>query len=95
MRINIKENFPNDYISREAGEKLREEILKYSKEKEAIHIDFNQVQIASTSFMDEAFAKLALEGWTEKEFNQRVRLENMDSRDEKVLKQVCKYRGLI
>ncbi len=90
--ITIKSDFKEDYITRPAGEKLRHMILSAS---EPLVIDFKGVTIGSTSFFDEAFAKLVLEGWDIGRFKKEVKIKDMNPFDQKVFKQVCEYRGLI
>lgn len=93
--IVIKEKFAQDYISREAGERLRLMILEADDAQEQIEIDFEGVTIASTSFFDEGVAKLALEGWTQEKFKERVLMKKMNPRDLGVMEHMCRYRGLI
>lgn len=83
-RINIGQKFADDFISREAGEKLRNLILETAEDGDSIEIDFGGKIIASTSFFDEGFAKLAEYGWT-KEKLLSIRLKNINERDLKVL----------
>jgi hypothetical protein len=93
MKIIIKEEFKKDYISREAGEKLREIILVAIKNQEKITLDFADLIIASTSFFDEGIAKLVNEKIKPEEFNEFVTIKDINRNDQKVLDQVTKYRG--
>lgn len=93
-KIIIKREFEKDHISRVAGERLRHLIDEAYRGKKPISIDFSGVIIASTSFFDEGFAKLTLLGWNGERFKRWVRLEGMNARDQKVMLQVCKFRGL-
>ena len=90
MLIKVATEFKDDFTTRQAGERLRNIILT-SKEK--IVVDFNQVIVASASFFDEAFAKLAHEGWSSEKINQQISIENIFSRDLDLLRQTCKIRG--
>ena len=92
--IVIKKDFSEDHITRIAGEKLRYQILDADSKNERIIIDFSGVCIASTSFFDEGFAKLAEAGWTLKDLETRVTLKNIDSRDHRLLTQMCQNRGM-
>lgn len=92
--IRIKKEFQQDYISREAGERLRIMILRAAKEGKRAEIDFEHLKIASTSFLDEGLAKLVLEGWVKKDFDSRLELKNMDPKDRLVLEKLCLDRGL-
>ncbi len=93
--ITIKNEFKEDHISREAGEKLRNLILVALKKYEHITINFSGVIIASTSFFDEGFAKLQLLGWDKKDFNKKIKIIGMNTKDYEVLLIVCKNRGLM
>lgn len=91
MKINIKKEFPNDYISREAGERLRKMILENDSPHE---LDFEDLKVGSISFFDEAIAKLVESGWTSESVKQNLIFKNLYVFDEKLLKQVCLGRGL-
>ncbi len=85
MKIHIKKDFKNDYISREAGEKLRQIILQSN---EAIELNFQDIIIASASFLDEGIAKLIDEN-----FQIPLTITHMHYMDQKLLSQVCQARG--
>ena len=93
MNIIIKEKFKKDYISREAGEQLRKEILSAIENKENIILDFEDLIIASTSFFDEGIAKLVEENVAPERFNEYVTIKGLNRNDQKVLDRVTKYRG--
>lgn len=84
-RIDIKKEFAQDWISREAGERLRHLILQATKEGKTVEIDFSGLIIASTSFLDEGLAKLIEEGWSTEEITSRVHCKNLHPRDREVL----------
>ena len=90
--INIREEFGQDYTTREAGERLRLLILDAFGRDAVVEIDFSGVKVASASFFDEAFAKLALEGWNREDFYRRLSYIHLHHMDEKLLEQVCKVR---
>jgi len=92
-RISIKDQFADDRITRVAGEKLRHVILEADGNGEKIEIDFSDVVIASTSFLDEGIAKLALEGWSKEKIDEQVHLKKIHRLDLKVLNQIRKSRG--
>jgi len=94
MISKIKENFSSDYISREAGERLRNQILSAIKNKTQLTLDFEGLIIASTSFFDEGIAKLGTE-ITNEEFNEFITIKNLNKNDQKVLDQVSSYRHFI
>ena len=95
MKIEMKKEFEKDYITREAGERLRMSILGAYKKGEILELDFSGMTIASTSFFDESIAKLAKEGLTKKEFEKIVRLKGLNPRDQKLLDDLCRYRGFV
>lgn len=95
MKINIKSDFKEDYISRGAGETLRHKIANAIRRKEKLEIDFSEVVVASISFFDEAFAKLAGDGFYRSVFNQLIKLKNLHPRDLELFESLCKKRGFV
>ena len=94
-RIKIKKVFADDHISRAAGERLRFWILENTKDATPVQVDFENMVIASTSFFDEAFAKLAEENWTQEQFKSLVKIQKLNPMDQEVLEYVCHYRKLL
>lgn len=90
MIITIKEQFPNDFTTRSAGEKLRELILAND---EPTVIDFKDIKIASASFFDEGLAKLAENNWTQLDVEEKIILKNIFIMDLKLLNNTCIVRG--
>ena len=90
MKIIIKEIFSKDYVTREAGERLRQMITQSS---EVIILDFSNIKVASTSFFDEAFAKL-IDEKEQKNWKEIIKIINMNEFDKKLLVQITQYRGL-
>jgi hypothetical protein len=93
MNIVIRDVFKDDYISRQAGEKLRFMIIDSIKKKNKLILDFSELIVASTSFFDEGFAKLCDEKIDVQEFMDYIVLKDLNKNDFKVLKQVSDYRG--
>lgn len=93
-KINIKSEFSQDYISREAGEKLRTIILENVKTGAPLTLDFSGLLVASTSFFDEGFAKLTSEGWDQKKLFQTITFEGLHPKDKMILDEMCKNRGM-
>lgn len=93
-KLSIKNDFGDDYISRKAGERLRDIILDSQKEGKEVQVDFSGVIVASTSFFDEGFAKLAEHGWSLEDFESRLELVNINPFDKRVLDEMCRHRGL-
>jgi len=91
--INIPEEFSKeDRMTRDGGEKLRYLILDLAQQNEVIELDFKKIPIASVSFWDEGVAKLLMEGWTQDELRERVRLVNVHPRDLEVLERLIGSR---
>ena len=91
VKLRIKEKFSKDYITREAGEKLRKMICQASP---PIELDFEELKVASSSFFDEGIAKLSLEGFDAKWVNENITFLNLHKLDAALLKQVCLARGI-
>jgi hypothetical protein len=85
ISINIKKEFSDDFLSRKAGERLRSMILEATKGNHKAEIDFSGIIIASTSFFDEGFAKLAEMNWTKDKFSSLLTLKNINPKDESIL----------
>ena len=92
--IVIKKEFANDFITREAGEKLRHVIEDSFARKEQLELDFTGLTVASTSFFDEGIAKLKFSDWTKEQLGKYVHSKGLHPGDQKVLKTVCRLRGL-
>lgn len=92
MKITIAKEFKNDFTTRAAGERLRKLILNATS---LVTINFIDVKIASSSFFDEAIAKLSCEGWTVEKIKENITFLNLFKRDKELLKSTCKIHGLI
>lgn len=94
INVNIRNDFPGDYVTRVAGENLRRMILEADSQDQKIEIDFSGVTIASTSFFDEGFAKLSDSGWTMEKLKTQITLKNIKPKDHIILLEMCKNRGI-
>ncbi len=94
ISINIKKEFSGDYITRVAGERLRNIILDAVARGEVVELDFTGAVVASTSFFDEGFAKLADFEWDKEKFRSSISIVGMNSRDEKLMREICAGRGI-
>lgn len=56
-------------------------IIDETAQGSSLEIDFSGCVIASTSFFDEGFAKLANLGWTQEKFDGFITLSHMDKKD--------------
>lgn len=90
--IHIPTEFADDRVTRAAGERLRRLIMSRADDSRPLEIDFDELVIASTSFFDEGFAKLAQEGWTRAHFESRLVLTAMNKFDRRVLERVLGER---
>lgn len=93
-KIHIKSVFKDDYITRVAGEKLRNMILKSVSENKKVELDFTDLMVASTSFFDEAIAKLVDHGWNRDQLSENILFKNLHPKDKMVMEKMCSYRGL-
>lgn len=92
ITIDIRKEFMGDWISREAGERLRKLIVEAVRQHKAVEIDFTNMMIASTSFFDEGIAKLAGEGWSREDLASRVHFKNLHRKDKSLMEALCKNR---
>lgn len=92
-RISIKEQFKDDHVTRDAGEKLRLMILNAAKSGTPIELDFAGLIIGSASFFDEGIVKLLSEGWDKNKLSQTLLLKNINKRDLEVLERLKKLRN--
>ena len=90
--IDIPKICPKDRISRVAGETLRHEIIEKLKSYDEVIVLFHGKRIASTSFIDEALAKLIDETLNEQEFWEKVILKDITKGDLKLLKSIIRSR---
>lgn len=92
ITICLKEAFKEDYISRAAGERLRNSIIAAEQKGESITLDFTGLVIASTSFFDEGFAKLVKLGWNQDKLFQVAQLKNIHPKDKILLEDIIRRR---
>lgn len=93
ITIHMKKDYPDDYISRKVGEKLRKRILEAFHNGEKVEIDFTGLTIASTSFFDEGIAKLFEEGWNHEMLKKWVFFKSLNPRDHDLLENLLRKRG--
>ena len=84
ININIKKHCGDDCVSRDDGFRLREWIEKEWKNNDKLTFDFGNLLIASVSFIDEAFAKLAFNHRKEELVN-KLKFENLRPFDRALL----------
>lgn len=84
-RIDIRKEFPDDRMSREAGERLRNMIIDAVDKDGCVEIDFGGLIIASTSFLDEGLAKLAEHSWSREKLYSTITFKGLHPRDREVM----------
>jgi hypothetical protein len=94
MNISIKKEFADDFVTREAGEKLRKLIIKGLEKKEKVTVDFTDSLIASTSFFDEGLAKLAQEKINFSQIRNDLSVTGLHRRDRELLESLCERRQI-
>lgn len=94
MKIELKKEFADDFITREAGEKLRDQIVKELGGGKSVELDFSGLVIASTSFFDEGIAKLALISDLSKAVKNNLHFVGLHPRDKELLLSLCRKRNL-
>lgn len=92
MRIDIRQVFADDWITRAAGERLREMILDRIGKGERVDLDFGGALVASTSFFDEGIAKLADHGWTRESLGERLSFRRIHPRDREIMEELFARR---
>jgi len=70
--------------SREEGRDVLVLLLKLWKRSETITLDFNNIQVASVSFIDEVFGTLALH-FTNEQLKEKLILKNLDDIDKRMI----------
>ncbi len=89
--IKIDEHCGDNRVSREDGLRMREWIQKEWGKHDRFVFDFNNILIASVSFMDEAFAKLAFE-YNRDELAGKLKFENLRPFDRALLNDLVMAR---
>jgi hypothetical protein len=91
MTINLKEKCGKQTISRQDGRVVADLIFNGLKEYETITIDFDNIMIASVSFLDEAFGKLAFQ-YSKETLKKRLAFEKIDKYDRALLNDILLSR---
>lgn len=92
LKIIIQKEFQDDYVSREAGERLRKILVTAIQNQEEAIVDFENKAIASTSFFDEGIAKLSLEEIPSEKIKKFIHLKNIHPRDQEICTILCNKR---
>ena len=93
MLIDLKDKCKKGTVTREDGEIIRKLLKEHWNTIEKFFIDFNNVEVASVSFIDEAFGKLAFEHTIE-ELRNKLELKNILEYDKSLLNDILisRYR---
>lgn len=91
MNIDLQKFCGKQTITRDDGEKVRDLIFFNWKKHDKIVLDFKNIQIASVSFIDEAFGMLA-NGFTRGELKDKLEFTNMDDYDKYLLNDILLSR---
>ncbi len=86
-KINIKSTCGKNIITRDDGEIIRDIIFESWGKEDKIVLDFKNIQIASVSFIDEAFGMLA-NGYSRNEMKSKLEFQNMDVYDKQLLNDI-------
>jgi hypothetical protein len=78
-------------VTRDDGKKVHDFIVSKWSESEKIRIDFGNVLIASVSFFDESFGKLALE-YSRTELTAKLQPVNIQEYDRALLNDILRSR---
>jgi hypothetical protein len=87
MYINLKDKCGKKTVTREDGQIINDIIVNSWDREDKITIDFGNILIASVSFLDEAFGKLAFE-YPKEILKKRLSFENMEEYDRALLNDI-------
>ena len=87
MIIDIEITCGKNIITRQDGEVIRDIIFNSWEKESRIILDFKNIQIASVSFIDEAFGMLA-NMYTREELKAKLDFVNMDVYDKQLLNDI-------
>lgn len=87
MIIDIKKTCGKNIITREDGEAIRDIVFGNWNRQGKITLDFKNIQIASVSFIDEAFGMLAF-AFSRDEMRNKLSFLNMDVHDKELLNRI-------
>jgi hypothetical protein len=91
MKIDIKGISKKRTVTRDEGEKIQKILNQAWNKEEKFIIDFDNVLVASVSFLDEAFGKLALRHNRE-DLQKKLIFENMVDYDKALLNDILYSR---
>ncbi len=89
--ININDVCGKNIVTRDDGKRVHDLIVDQWKESDIIKIDFGNVLIASVSFIDEIFGKLAFE-FNREEIGSKLQMLNIQEFDRALLNDILVSR---
>ena len=92
VNVNITTVCGKNIVTREEGHKVLRLILELWEQGKPIVIDFDNVTIASVSFIDEIFGKLAFQ-YPLAELSSRIKVKNIQEFDRALLNDIVKSRS--
>ncbi len=87
MRIDLKDKCEKRTITRKDGEIINNLISNNWDKEDHISIDFSNILIASVSFFDEAFGKLAFD-YPKETLQKKLSFENIEQYDRALLNDI-------
>ena len=87
MKINLKKERGTQTITREDGLVIAKKLMKAIEEGDKVVIDFDNILIASVSFFDEAFGKLAFK-YSRETLVKKLSFKNIEEYDRALLNDI-------
>jgi hypothetical protein len=91
IMINIIDLCGKNVVTRDDGKRVHDLIASEWKSADKIKIDFGNVLIASVSFLDEIFGRLAFE-YSRSELTSKIAMENLQDFDRALLNDILRSR---
>jgi hypothetical protein len=94
-KLKIKDICGSNTVTRADGKKIHQSILEHWDKANTIEVDFDNLVIASVSFLDEAIGQLALR-YKKRELISKLRLHRISSHDKRRLNDIfiSRYRQM-
>ncbi len=91
MLIDLKDKCRKRTVTRDDGEIIRILLEENWSKTDRFFVDFNNVEVASVSFIDEAFGKLAFK-YSSEELRSKLELRNILDYDKRLLNDILSSR---
>jgi len=91
MKLDISKICDKKTVTRDDGKKINEILTAEWEKQKEFTIDFDNILIASVSFMDEAFGSLALK-YSKEELQKKLRIEHILPYDKALLNDILVSR---